>query len=149
MRYLLLCILFCLPSCTLYQKLKDSADTGLKIVTMFKEGASDVKERYDAISAKFEVLVGHVTTMGSEVTAKISQYKKEIDTDGDGKMSMEELLAWLTGAGGIGGGLIHLFAKGKANRVASDTRNAASDERKSRTEDALADLIAKVNGRTG
>lgn len=112
MRYLPLCILFILPSCGLLRSLEQNSTRVGEVLAQVKEATTKAEATY------------------KEVVAAAA----EADTDGDGKTSMDEWLAWVFGGLLGGGGLI---ARGAI-------RNAKSDGRKDRMEDRLVTLETKA-----
>ncbi len=113
-QFIALAFLFVLlPSCTLLRSLEATAKAAEDTVVEAKAAVVEAKAAYTEHAAK-------------------------ADTDGDGKTSTSEWLAYLASVIGLGGGAV---AEGR-RRVG--VRNAASDARKSAAEARLDALEAKA-----
>jgi len=118
MRALVLLVVL-LPSCSLVNAIKDTA-------VKTRELAGQVGE-----------LAGKATATLARAEETYASAAKEADTDGDGKTSSAEWLAYLASLIGVGTGAV---AEGR-RRVG--VRNAQSDARK----DALEEKVAKLERR--
>jgi len=70
--------------------------------------------------------------VASDAIDRVAQAKKEADTDGDGKTSLEEWMLYLLGGGGVAGGAV------------LRKRNQQSDARKAETEKDVAALKTEI-----
>jgi hypothetical protein len=140
MRYLLL-LVFLLPSCSLYENLKENAERVNEGLAKIAAGAEAVK----AGAAAGQKLVAAGVEKIQELGVRYETAKAEADTNKDGKTSAQEWLLYLAlGGGGLGGLEV---GRRKMQREREDLlrRNAESDQRKARMEVELDAIKARLS----
>lgn len=116
MKALLIVLMLGSMSCSALQKLADTME--------------NVGVRYDRLEKRYDAITGTVTKgldMAKTAMAVAKDVSIQADKDKDGRVTLSELLAWITGGGGLA-------------TIALLLRNGKSNDRKTKMEAALAEL---------
>lgn len=156
MKPLLLFLFLLLPSCgiakvfdtidTFGRVMEDNRTNGKELIDRVTKVAGDISKVTTDISGKYDETVNVVKEKITEVKETISK----MDQDGDGNVSLTEMLLGLLGLGGLGGGAVAArnakSAKEKQEKFATlEQALNAKDVKMNELQKELAVLSVKVN----
>ncbi len=122
MRYLLLFLLFVFPSCGFLRSLEKNSVRVGEVLAQVQQATTNAEAAYKQVVAA----------------------AAEADTDGDGKTTMAEWIAYAIAALGAGGVALSRKAKLDDQHAVGQVRNADSDKRKGKMEERLEKLESKA-----
>lgn len=131
----LLCVLFFLPSCGLYDSITKNSDRIGKFLEDVDLIIQETREQFSELRVMAETAVTKTKLLADNVKTGFLEAQTKADTDGDGETTLAEWLAYLAAISGVGGAAIWKRKRTVDQRQEDSlARNAKSDERKGKIE---------------